>query len=763
MNAKKTELDNGRYFSGWYFLILVLAGTGSFVFHSPGVFSILTAVAVAVVLLAGLRYKTYKKKLWLLLLPFASGLMCFMMKLPAFYWDGPDFRERVDILLGFSLIVSLGLAVRRFRLMKKFYFFFNRLPLKKRLVLIFVVAELAFIAASVVMIDKGVKWGGDEPHYLVISHSLARDMDLNVFNQYARDEYREFVDVRLQHHARVGKGYKVWYSYGHLPGLSATLAPFFTVKTSLPLLYYLVRAYLGLFGAALAVLAYLFALRLWQNKTLAVFITGVFTFTAPVFFNSIHVFAELQAAFFILLSLYLVLYARKKSGGRFLLAGFFLGMTVFWGLKYAIFIFFFSAGFFFYYIIKKKEPAKAILFVVFPVLFMMLFLGYLYMAYGSIHPMNIYNGIMTPEQQEQYRLNMKSIPLQKRVETLLGILFDQRDGLFLYAPFYLLAFPGVILALKRFREYWPQILISGTAVLYILFLGYSTVRAGYCPQARYLAPVAWMFMLFSIIYYKETKNKTLKKIALYLPLYSFGVVLYQVFSPFTLYQSATHINLNRPALMFQEWSNIHIDFSSVLPSFIKVPGNFSYWPNIVFFVLLGAFIIWALQKTRARGTGVYLGGAAIWGTAAFLVAASAAVLFPRIPVYNLIDLSKDGAIPCKIYGESRYPTRAKERTFEWKRGTNYSFTVSTLKQAPVFVMEWENKDTKPYNISIGQFDKKLKTIAVQPGGVERIRVRNPFFKRFRGSCFYRFHFGLDQSPPRKPSLFFRIYPVEKRR
>ncbi|MGD2087456.1 MAG: hypothetical protein PVH61_14825 [Candidatus Aminicenantes bacterium] len=745
-----------------------------------------------------------------------------MMKL--FYWDQADFMQRANLLLLISLVFSLVLTIRRFRLFKKFLFFFNRLPLKKRLTGIFVFTEILFIIASFIMVQKGVLLGGDEPHYLVISHSIARDFDLNVFNQYARDEYRDFIDVRLQHHARVGKGFKVWYSYGHLPGLSITLAPFFIFKIPHPLLYFLIRAFLGIFGALLAVLVYLFSLKLWKNNSLAIFITAVFTFTAPVFFYSIHIFAELQATLLVLTFLYLLLFSSKntnfspqrsqrwQSFFKILLAGFLLGISVFWGLKYAIFIYLFSAGFFIYFMIKKgvgdpnpftvsqmpcfrsfiskvwrkkkvpegirkKQPKRAILFVLFPLLFQILFFGYLYYAYGNFNPMSIYNGVMTEEQIKEYRSNMQEIPLQKRVETLLGIFFDQRDGLLLYNPFYFFVFPGLILALKKYRKYWAHLLVSCAGFAFILFLGYSTVRPGYSPQARYLMPVAWLLMLFAIIYYRETQNKFFKKILLYLPIYSIFVVIYQVFYPFTLYQSVTHINLNRPGLMFQQWSNIYFSLPDILPSFVKVPGNFKYLPNIIFLVLVVILTLLALQKKMQKapnkkflgvqnpffkkGFGRRRQKIALNLGIIFVMIFFIAVLFPRVPMYNPILLTKAGAVPCKIYGESDYPTRTEERKFELTGKARYSFTVSTLEPVPYFVLEFENQGEQSYETVISNFDDKVETVKLSSGALQRIFIKNPRYKRFKNNCFYRFHLKIEPSPSGRPSLYFQLYPVLK--
>jgi hypothetical protein len=389
--------------------------------------------------------------------------------------------------------------------------------------------------------------------------------------------------------------------------------------------------------------------------------------------------------------------------------------------------------------------------------------------------MSIYNGVMTEEQIKEYRSNMQEIPLQKRVETLLGIFFDQRDGLLLYNPFYFLVFPGLILALKKYRKYWAHLLVSCAGFAFILFLGYSTVRPGYCPQARYLTPVAWLLMLFAIIYYREAQNKFFKKMLLYLPVYSIFVMIYQVFYPFTLYQSVTHINLNRPGLMFQQWSNIYFSLPDILPSFVKVPGNFKYLPNIIFLVLVVILTILALQyKNKKLLRGVQGGGfleksppgrrrqkeaVGLW--IIFVLIFFIVALFPRVPMYNPVFLTKEGALPCKIYGESDYPTRAVERKFELTGKERCSFTVSTIKPAPYFVFEFENLGEQSYEIEISNFDTQVEKARISPGNTERISIKNPRYKRYKSNCFYRFHLRVKPTPPGKPSLYFQLYPVTK--
>ncbi len=486
--------------------------------------------------------------------PFASGLLIWPMRL--FYWDRFDFAARIQNLALLAAAFSVWLIFRRQRIWRKIRHRFNALTLKKRLWTIFIIAELLFMTAAALITRNGVALVGDEPHYLAISQSLARDGDLNVFNQYFRDGFKEFLHVdKLAAHGTWGMGYKRIYSY-HLPGISLTLAPFFFFKLSPPLLYFLLRAFLGLFGALLAVLVYLFGLRLWRSRDLALFATLAFCLTTPVFFYSFHIFPEVQAMLLILSALYLLFFKSEEKASRSLWAGLLLGSTIFWGVKYALFIYPICLGFFVYWLWRKKFR-PALLLIVFPLLFQALFFYYLYSAYGSFSPNSVYYGMLSPEGTKAlFETILNKITLTMRWETLLDYFFDQRDGLLLYTPFYFFAFPGLLLALKNFKRYRLHLLVALPAVLFVFNHAFSTIRPGYCPQGRYLTPVVWTLLLFTLIYYRESRNPFFKKILLTLPLYSFFVVASQLAQPMTLYQPTTHDTLVRPGLLFLNWSNV---------------------------------------------------------------------------------------------------------------------------------------------------------------------------------------------------------------
>ena len=160
---------------------------------------------------------------------------------------------------------------------------------------------------------------------------------------------------------------------------------------------------------------------------------------------------------------------------------------------------------------------------------------------------------------------------------------------------------------EKFQALPPAPAGALPALLFVLNHAFSTIRAGYCPQGRYLAPVAWALLLFAVIYYRESRNRFFKKAFLVLPLYPLFVAAYQVVEPFTLYQPTTHDSLLRAGPDVPELEQqphrparpaplLHQDRQPRLPAQRRVPG----WSSCCW-----SRSPWSLC---ARGTGAAHGG-----------------------------------------------------------------------------------------------------------------------------------------------------------
>lgn len=698
-----------------------------------------------------LSLKYFPKRIHILA-PFVSGFVIFFLKIPIVYWDRFDLSVRVNNLLFISLLFSIFLLIKEYHLLGRIVGVFNQQSLKKRLIIIFTTLEIILVLSAVIITEKDVQFTGDEPHYLVISQSLVRDIDLNVYNQYEQHQWKEFLDAKkIGTHGYFGKkGRDHIYSI-HLPGVSITLAPLMLFNLKGKAFFILVRAYLGLFASLLAVFIYLISFKLWGKKTLSLFIVCVFSLTTPIFFLSTHIYPEIQVLLLVISALYLLLFSRNKD--RILnttLAGILLGMLLFWGVKYAIYLYLFGLGFFIYFF-KKKSFKQATAFLLGPVLFQGLFWTYLYTAYGNFSQLSVYMN----ESQKADFLNvlLNKISMKMRLEGLLDFFFDQRDGLLLYNPFYLVAFPGFILALSKWKKYKTHIMLAIPGILFFTSYALLTHRGGFCPQARPLAPAVWLFMMFGVIYYIESKNKMFKRIFYKIPLYSLFIIIFQVFHPFSIYQTTTSDNMNRAGLLFQELSNFYVDLPSLLPSFSKVEGNDKYLPNIIFLLVFILLIVFSLVKIKQKR---------LYGIQAMILLGILIlfVLLPQVPHFNPLFISKPDVIPHKLYGASLYPQKRKFREFEIINQQTRIITLSTFIPVNSFIFRFKNNKNVRLNIEIYNFDDPVGHLFVGPLESKMIGL-NVFRSKGHGQQFYyRFKVSL-KNPETDIDCVTEILPVKK--
>jgi hypothetical protein len=410
-------------------------------------------------------------------------------------------------------------------------------------------------------------------------------------------------------------------------------------------------------------------------------------------------------------------------------------------------------GGFFIYFLWKRRYRHALLLILFPVLSQLLFLWYLYHAYGNFSPTSVY---MNEGQKQNFMYVVsKIITLKMRIETLLNYFFDQRDGLLFYNPIYFFAFPGLVLTLKRFRKYLPHLLIAAPGVIFVLSYAFLTHRGGFSPQARPLLPVTWLLMLFALIYYSESGNRLMKRIFLYLPLYPLFVTAFQLLHPRTLYQATTSDNKFRPGLMFQTWSSIHVNIADILPSFVKIEGNHTYLPNIIWLLVFLGLIIFALVKLQRRK----IGGAAI--TIAFILLFAIFSLFPRIPTYNPVLVTQSGNIPYKIYRAALQPQKMARRPYFTSRPGGYLNTLSSWKRMKNLAIRLKNSGPARLRVNLTHFDHMEAQRDLEPGENGVVLLKNPRAKPFRNEFYYRIMVEIKPLKRGDISCSFEFFPCNR--
>ncbi len=521
-----------------------------------------------------------------------------------FYATRDDFRVRMRLLALFILlaVIFLTLAARgrlskkRPPLFEKAEAKFSSLSIRQRLVILFLVSFFIYQAAAFILVSEGISFSGDEPYYLMTTHSLLQDGDINLANNYARQDYFSFYSkkdhprLKLGIYGRYGRKGSDYIYPINLPGISVLMLPFYWLSGffSGKALTFILKASISFWASLVGLQVYLYARDLWQKERLSLGLWALFSFSSPIFFYAVHLYPEIPIALF---SLYVF---RKVTAGpplsifQMILAGFLLGLFPWFGLKYNFLfwpLFFVSL----YFLIKGHKAGRKILaFAALPLVSMILFYIFVYGLYGTFSPLAVYEGVMTPDRTEALKQTLLNIPLRARVETFLDYFLDQRDGLLLYSPLYLFAFLGLVEIYRRRRNFfWCLLLIS---LPFLLNYAFFTHRQGACPQGRVLTPVSWIAAI--ALGYFLVHNR--KKIFVFL----FGVASAASFiiagillrHPSFLYQPTTHDFTSRPGELFVYLSNLHFFLPPFLPSFIKI-DNTRYWPNYILVLALLLFIL----------------------------------------------------------------------------------------------------------------------------------------------------------------------------
>ncbi len=517
------------------------------------------------------------------------------------YLTFDDLRQRLGLFLAavaFSVLylkaVQVLLQVREqappwILWTRKFF----SLSVPRRTLLLFLAALVIYNAGSVIMTSRGVSFSGDEPHYLLITHSLLEDGDFDLANNYAAQDYSRFMPpgVTVRAHAMPGRTPGSQYSF-HSPGISFLMLPFYALGMGLgkSALLFLIRFGMSLFGALLGVQMYLFARQEWGKEYLALGIWFLFSFTSPIFFYSIHVYSEIVIALFSLTVFRLLRFSARLSRPRLVLCGFLLFSFIwFHALKYL-----FVLGPLFLYalwvLIKKHRLRWDLIYFLGPAAAVLIpYFFFQDSLYGSLNPTALsIQGAMDEKQTIGYLKSLfTGIPFRFRLDTLFNYFLDQRDGLLFYAPIYFFSFLGLVeMIRKKSADFWLLLFITGP---YILVWAFLTQRGSYAPQARPFAAVAWGLAI-PLGYFLAYNGK---KIFAYMMNFAIGLSCINVWllcrNPLALYQETTSGTTERGGDLFYILSHLHFYIPNILPSFIKV-AEWRWWPNFVWPVLILAFV-----------------------------------------------------------------------------------------------------------------------------------------------------------------------------
>ena len=431
--------------------------------------------------------------------------------------------------------------------------------------------------------------GADEPHYLVITQSLLRDQDLAIENNHARGDYREYFGGEL-HPDFLQRGLnEVIYSI-HAPGLPALLIPAYAAAG-----YRGAVVMLCLFGA-LAALAVFDLSSLLAGPAAAWIAWAAVCLTVPFVPHSWLIFPEIPGALIVAWAA-LWLHAPLPDRVRtWIWRGGALAILPWLHTKFIVLL----AAMTLALLLRAWRNPRVVAALVAPMaVSLALWLFMFYRLYGVWDPQIPYGDF------PRLFVLFANIP-----RGVLGLLFDQKFGLLMYAPVYLVAIAGGWLMLRR-----PDRRLFGITLLATIgaFVASSTRMymwwGGSSAPARFLVPIVPLAAPLIAVAFQELRAPGIRAVSSLLLVASLAIAVTGVMSPrrFMLF-SAPH-GLANMAAAAQGASPLPF----LLPTFTEEPlqtplALLALW---LIAALLAGVVLLLMQRTQDRGSGFTAASAAL--------------------------------------------------------------------------------------------------------------------------------------------------------
>jgi len=684
--------------------------------------------------------KDLSKFLWeghLAYLPFAFSLLSPL--LIKHYITSSDLKIRLNI---FAVAMVLGFLYLKFlqykRNLKGMIFFeksisrFDALSLRKRILILFVAAFLIYNLCTFFLVSKGITFSGDEPYYLLTTHSLYEDKDINVANNYINKDYFHFYskeqnpDLRLGVYARFGKKGEQYVYPISMPGVSVLMLPyywlsqFFKGKT----LIFILKGSLSIWAVLLGIQLYLLSMELLKKNRLAFILWLFYSFSVPLLFYAVHLYPEVPIAFFSILIFRKVRSKNSLSLFQYFFLGFLLSLFLWFGLKYNM-IFWPLLIVSIYFLLKEhKARWKIICFLAFPLISFGLFYLYLYELYGSLIPFSIYEGVMTPEKMHEFKETALRLPLLSRIDSFFDYFLDQRDGLLLYSPFYFFAFLGLFEAFRRNKK--DLIAMLFISLPFVLNYAFFTHRQGYCPQGRVLTSISWVGAVLIGYFLAYNRKKLYSALFRIMSIIGLLIAIVLIEHPYFLYQPTTHQFTFRGGELFIFLSNPYFYLPNFLPSFIK-GNNVGYIPNYIWLCLIGLFITgYLLKKERMQHANFSVH--VLFTMVVLFIIFVGFSFYPRLTLISPTNTTYPTGEKISFYSLSRNARMAEAGEFNlFQDDRCYNFHFTSWYKIKKFKIEFGSSEGS-YKVEMRLFDKIIFKGKTSKEILTRFYASPPFYR-----------------------------------
>jgi hypothetical protein len=333
---------------------------------------------------------------------------------------------------------------------------------------VFLVSLVLFLALGFKSL-KVVGLGGDEPHYLVITQSLLADHDIKIENNHAQGDYKAFFpgDLKPDYLVRGlnGEIYSI-----HAPGLAAAMLPGYALAGSRGAV-----ATLCLFAAVAAAMIFQGALLLagpaaawatWASVCLSV----------PFVPHAWSLYPEIAGAAILACVVVWSLSGRQPGALGWFGRGMLVACLPWLHTKFAVLL----AAVTIWMLVKAGGRVRDSLAFLVPIAVSgVSWLAFFYVIYGTIDPQAPYG------QHTAQFVRLENVP-----RSVLGLLFDQKFGLFVYSPVYLAAIAGAWFLLRdRGKRAFAWFIVLTTVGYWVSSAREYMWWGGSSAPARYLVPI----------------------------------------------------------------------------------------------------------------------------------------------------------------------------------------------------------------------------------------------------------------------------------
>lgn len=332
---------------------------------------------------------------------------------------------------------------------------------------------------------------GDEPHYLIVAHSLALDRDISLLNNYQKHHYHYFYPGELAKRTSPSADQKRELPAQGL-GLSLFLAPFYylTMRVSPSSVVAVLRLVMC---STTAIVLYNVLILLFQSRlsSFSVWLVSLGSFLAsPIAVYSSLFYPEIPAFLLLIIAIRKILEIEEHRWMSFFWLSVIPGALVWLHPKYfalAICICV-TAAIWYYKRLRVYSDGShygmSLLYLIVSAAGIFSFFLFLNFEYSGWSPNRIYAGWDRPAQSLFELILQHGIDrIGTMIRMAIGLWIDQRFGLISHAPLYAIFFPAVI---WMFRSKSDLKFILIWFAIHFLILCWGAPLGGFAPPSRHM-------------------------------------------------------------------------------------------------------------------------------------------------------------------------------------------------------------------------------------------------------------------------------------